>query len=84
MTHFWANDQPLTVATGKGDIPAHFTWRGQRYTVCRITNAWRVDEGWWQERIWRDYYQLLTTTNLLVIIYHNLCTGTWFMHRVYD
>jgi hypothetical protein len=84
MTHFWANDQPITVATARGGIPDRFTWRGQRHTVRHITNAWRIDEGWWQEHIWRDYYKLITTTGLFVIIYHNLRTGTWFMHRVYD
>jgi hypothetical protein len=39
---------------------------------------------WWREGIRRDYFKLTTTTGLLVVIFHDLDTGDWYLQRLYD
>jgi hypothetical protein len=43
-----------------------------------------VDGGWWGRRAWREYFQCLTATGLLVLLYHDVRAGTWRLQRVYD
>jgi hypothetical protein len=45
---------------------------------------WRVDTGWWQRRVWREYFTLTTTSGMLVAIYHDVLTGAWRLQRLYD
>ena len=83
MTYFWADTCPVRVAS-HSDLPVSFTWRGRRHTVRQIANRWRVEQGWWDRYIRRDYFKLLTDTGLLVIIYHDLAGGGWYLYRLYD
>ena len=35
--------------------------------VERVLDRWRVDEGWWEERVWRSSFRLITRDGLLVV-----------------
>jgi hypothetical protein len=83
MTRLWASGVAIRVQT-HGEEPALFYWNGQAHPVGRMVNHWRVDVGWWRLRIWRDYYRLVTTTGLLVVVYHDGVNGEWRLQRVYD
>jgi hypothetical protein len=53
--------------------------------VQHASTPYRVDVGWWEEqRIWRDYFQVLTTSGWLAIIFQDLCDGDWFLQRRYN
>ena len=54
------------------------------HPVQAVAKRWRVDQEWWQARIWREYFKLTTKTGLLVIIYRDLLTGDWYLQRLYD
>lgn len=64
--------------------PLRFTWQGQTHPVDTITRQWRVHADWWRTAAWRAYYKLTTTSGLLVIIYHELPAGDWFLQRLFD
>ncbi|MCZ7571729.1 MAG: hypothetical protein M5U01_24525 [Ardenticatenaceae bacterium] len=83
MTRFWPDGEPIAVA-GDAENPRALTWQGRTHPVQGIANRWRVDEGWWHQRTWRDYFKLYTRTGLLVVIYHDLLTGRWYLQRLYD
>lgn len=83
MTRLWASGIAVRVTT-RGEEPTQLQWDGRSHPVARVVNHWRVDVGWWRLRIWRDYYKLLTTTGLLVVIYHDGLNGGWWLQRVYD
>ena len=64
--------------------PQAFTWQGQIHQVQQVVKRWRVDQEWWQQRIWREYFKLSTQSGLLVVIYRDLLTGQWYLQRLYD
>ncbi len=81
---YWRTGDPVTgMETDNGD-PQRFTWHGQVHTVSAIANVWRVDDAWWQQRVWQDRYKLTTTTGLLLILAHDLLSDEWRVLRTYD
>ena len=84
MTHLWPKGTPITVLFDQMYSPQQFMWRGKKHRVKQITKRWRVDQDWWQRRIWREYFKLSTGTGLLVVIYRDLVSGQWYLQRLYD
>lgn len=84
MTHLWIAGQPISILAGLAGIPEGFVWQGQAHPVAGIAGRWRVDTAWWEGRVWRDYLRLYTRTGLLVLLYHDLLTDTWYLQRLYD
>jgi hypothetical protein len=84
MTRLWVVGITLKMVATSSDEPARFVWEGRLHVVEGIANSWRVDLGWWRLHIWRDYYKLYTTTGLLLVVYHDLVSGQWYLQRVYD
>jgi hypothetical protein len=84
MTRLWPDGQPVTVSCDAQGAPQSFTWQGQRHPVSVLLQQWRVDLGWWRDRRWRAYYKLHTDTGLLVVVYQDLLSGSWFLQRLYD
>lgn len=81
---YWRRGDPVEDVIIEQGLPSHFTWRGHVHPIKRIANVWRSDDAWWQKRQWRDYYKLLTTTGLLLILAHDLITDEWQLIRLYD
>lgn len=84
MTRLWPDGEPIEVVGSRAEIPGQFSWQGQQHPVADIAKRWRVHVDWWREPTHRDYFKLTTTTGLLVIIYHDLHSDTWFLQRLYD
>jgi len=84
MPHLSPEGEPITVTSEVDGTPRAFEWRGHFHLVTGVAKRWRVDQGWWRRRIWREYYKLSTDTGLLVIIYRDLLTGQWYLQRLYD
>jgi hypothetical protein len=84
MTRFWSEGLPLTVTCDRLATPEAFVWSGHRHRVTQVVERWRVEDGWWQRRIWREYFTLTTDTGLLVEIYHDVRAATWRLQRLYD
>ena len=84
MTYLWPKGSPITVVFDGMYAPQRFTWQGRTHQVKQITKRWRVDQDLWQHRVWREYFKLLTSSGLLVIIYRDLLTGQWYLQRLYD
>lgn len=84
MTRFWPDGLAIEVTTDSLAAPLSFSWNGRRHHVTRIVERWRIDEGWWKRRAWREYFQLVTHSGLLALIYHDVRAGQWRLQRVYD
>lgn len=84
MTRLWPDGSPLDDVQLSTEQPRRFTWQGQPHPVAAIHKRWRIQADWWHEATWRDYFKLSTATGLLVIIYHDLQTGEWYLQRLYD
>ena len=75
---------PIDVLPDEGGAPLAFTWHEQSHQVAGIANRWLIDEGWWQERVKRQYFKLKTGSGLLVIVYLDLLHNQWYLQRLYD
>ena len=88
MTRLWAQGDPIAIqveADPSTDEPiSAFTWQGHVHQVMGIAKRWRVDEGWWRRRIWREYFKLYTHSGLLVVVYNDLLINRWYLQRLYD
>ncbi len=84
MTYLWLDGDPLSVELNSGGLPSRLRWHGKVHTVSKIATRWRIDEGWWLERIWREYYKLTTDTGLLLTLFRNIEDDKWFVQRLYD
>lgn len=84
MTHLWPEGELIEVRCDGPENPYAFTWRGTLHSVEGIAKRWRVDVDWWRMHIWREYFKLYTHSGLLVILYHDLLTGEWYLQRLYD
>ena len=70
-----------TDATG---TPLRFKLGGTWYAVEHMVDRWRVDEGWWEKRVWREYFELITTSGQLVVLQRDLIQPQWVLHQFYD
>ena len=80
---YWRFGDPVQDVVAENGIPRRFTWRGRQHTVSHIANHWRIDDNWWQQRVWQERFKLATTTPLLLILAHDLLTDEWRVVRVY-
>ncbi len=84
MTHLWPDGERISVSLDGKGLPDCLTWRGHDHRVQGVANRWSVDEEWWRQRIWREYFKLTTQTGLLMVVYHDLLSGQWYLQRLYD
>ena len=84
MSRFWPDGVRIVVTCDDLATPVAFSWESHRHVVDRVIERWRVDEGWWKRRVWREYFQLVTRSGLLVLIYHDVRTSEWRLQRLYD
>lgn len=83
MTRLWEQGKPLQVLN-ENEIPVSIQWSKTWHPIQHIALFWQIDVNWWQMRIYRDYYKVLTADGLLLVIYHNLLDDSWVLQRVYD
>lgn len=66
--------------------PVRITWRGRRESV-RVCNHWRLERSWWKGKesaVERQYYKLITGSGTLLVVYHDLGDGKWYLEKVVD
>lgn len=83
MTRLWQNGDPVAIETN-GLLPTAILLEGTWHPVEKTVLEWQVDVGWWRVRIYRDYFRILTSDGMLLVVYHDLLTDTWAVQRVYD
>jgi uncharacterized membrane protein (DUF2068 family) len=84
MSRFWAAGQPIQVVTDELATPTKVMLDRGVHPIAQVLERWRVDEGWWQRRAWREYFKVLTTTGMLLVVYHDIPRHEWRLQRIYD
>ncbi len=64
MTRLYKDAPTLGVRT-RDDIPIAIHWGQAWHPIQHIALRWQMDVNWWRERIYRDYYKVLTQKGLL-------------------
>jgi hypothetical protein len=84
MSYFWPKGIPVKVRVDPSGKPVCVLWQGQEHRVEQVTRAWLIDDQWWTARIWRVYYRITTDTGLLMVVFRNVLSNHWFIHRLHD
>jgi len=68
---------PARVRLGDG-LPAEVN--GEAVEAMR--ESWLVEDRWWDERpLRRRYWELIGERGRNVVVFHDLCTGRWYVQR---
>jgi len=84
MTYFWPGGIPIKVQVDPSGRPLSIVWNGKSHRVDRVSVGKLLDDRWWVARVWRAYYRVITASGLLLVIFRNLITNTWYLERLYD
>jgi hypothetical protein len=84
MSYLFPTDTGRLTVVCRGDDVRAFRLFGRRHDVAAVLNRWRIDEGWWCEHQRRDYFKVLTQSGWLVVLYHDLIGGGWYLERIED
>lgn len=82
MTRLLREHPAIEVELDAGGAVVAFLWNGRRESV-EICNRWRVEEGWWNRPIARDYFKVVGP-RWLALIYLDRIDGSWHLERLYD
>ncbi len=75
MAHALNLPRPARVRWGE-EMPAEVD--GEAIELLR--ESWLVEDRWWTaEPVRRRYWELVSVRGRNVIVFHDLCSGRWFM-----
>jgi hypothetical protein len=95
MTPFWPAGCAIEV-TEREATPVAFVWQGRTHRIRRVSRHWRVHTNWWPDgggrdgasdaisETWRDYWEVVTDTDLLCVLYHELVAERWYLERIFE
>ena len=83
MTQLWPEGLPIEVDAVDG-WPATMRWQHQRRAVRAVTDHWLIHDSWWQDEVWRHYFQVESADGLLCVVYCDLLCDRWYLERMYD
>lgn len=85
MSPLWAEPRTLDVDTDDGrPLRLRFGWEQRHHEVAALNRHWRVHLDWWTScELRRSYWEIVTDSGLLCVIYHDLIVGGWFLERIY-
>lgn len=84
MTRLWLSGELIKVEADEQHNPLSFTAHGETHAIECIVQSWRIDTDWWAARLNREYFQVITTSGQMMIIYRDLVGNTWRLYRLYD
>lgn len=76
--------QPIRVQVDANDQPTVIFWRENEHRIERISNSYRIPDGSLESPIWREYFQVITRSGWLMLIYHDLIEGIWGLEMLFD
>ena len=53
-------------------------------TGVACAGPFRLSECWWERPVERDYYQLASAGDGLLLVFHDLRDGQWYMQGIFD
>jgi hypothetical protein len=83
MSPFQPDRRPVVVTCDAAGLPQTVRWRGSSQRVAAVLRRWRVDTGWWDLPIQREYYKLLLDDGCALLLVSDAIAGAWFVRRVY-
>lgn len=83
MSPLQPNRRPIVVTCDAAGLPQTVRWRGPVQRVTTVLQQWRVDTGWWDLPIRREYYKVLLDDGCALLLVSDTLAGAWFVRRGY-
>lgn len=83
MSRFYGVGVPIAVEVDEHGQPCRVQREGTVWVAVQVADSWRVDEDWWEGRVWREYFRITTETTV-VLVYRNLRDNSWWLQRIQD
>ena len=83
MSRARSNQPPVSVEYAANGQPHALRWRGCYWRIEAVLNRWRVETGWWDIPIQRDYYKVALDSGGMLLLVHDQTAGDWFVRRIY-
>ena len=69
--------EPIEIVTAD-NLPVRVRFKKRMQTVREISNAWRVDDGWWLRPVSRMYYVLELNSGSRITVFRDLLNDKWY------
>lgn len=76
--------EPIEVQLGGHGAPVRFAWKGRRYAVTDVLDAWRYGGRWWRQEPPRDCYLVASSALTAELHREDRPGGVWWLARVQD
>jgi hypothetical protein len=86
MTRLYPEGTPIQVQAAPDGAPLRVLLLEEWRDVRHMANRWRQTSAWWNRDAYvnRELFKIGTADGILATIYHDLETGVWCIHRIYD
>ena len=68
--------KPITVVT-RDDVPIAIVEKETRHAIVQIQDTWIIQDEWWRQEMYRQYYCLLLDSGTLHTVFHDRIADTW-------
>lgn len=62
----------------RDETPIALIERGARHRVVQIQDTWIIQDEWWRQEIFRQYYELLLDNDTRRTVFHDRIAGRWY------
>ncbi len=83
MTRLFAEPLPVRLEWRDGEL-CSLRVGGRRLVIVEVVRRWRVEAEWWADAVVRDYLTLRTADGLVLDVYGDRRTSTWWLQRMMD
>lgn len=83
MSRARSNQPPVSVECVANGQPRALRWQERTWRIEAVLNRWRVETGWWDIPIQRDYYKVALDSGGMLLLVHDQATDDWFVRRIY-
>ena len=75
---------PAQVEATQNGIPTALYRDKRRTAVTAIEEHWRVENGWWDTPICRDYFRVVLANGAIRNLFHEINDASWFLDRTWS
>lgn len=69
--------RPIQVET-RNDAPVALIENGTRHRIAQIQDTWIIQDEWWRQELFRQYYQLLLANDTRRTVFHDRIADRWY------
>lgn len=69
--------RPVRIET-RDDVPITLIENGTRHRITQIQDTWIIQDEWWRQELFRQYYELLLDNDTRRTVFHDRIADRWY------